>query len=93
MANHKSAKKRARQTEKRRLRNRSNMSTMKTAMKKVTEAVTQKDFSNIAALLSSAQSVIARTKKKGTIHKNNMARRISRLTAFVNKAKADHSAK
>lgn len=87
MAQHKSAQKRARQTEKRRVRNRSNMSAMKTAIKKVTEAVAKKDFTNIDALFTSAQSIIAKTKKKGSIHKNNMARRISRLAMFLNKAK------
>lgn len=91
MAQHKSAKKRARQAEQHRLRNRSNMSAMRTAIKKVTEAVTQKDFANLDALFVSAQSVIAKTKKKGTIHKNNMARRISRLAAFLNKAKSSVS--
>lgn len=88
MATHASAEKRARQAEVRRLRNRANLSAMKTAMKKVVEAVNKKDFANVPELLRSAQSVIAKTKKKGVIHKNNMARRISRLTAFVNKAKA-----
>lgn len=88
MAQHKSAQKRARQSETRRLRNRSNMSAMRTAIKKVTEAVAKKDFANIDALFTSAQSVIAKTKKKGAIHKNNMARRISRLAQFLNKAKS-----
>lgn len=87
MANHISSEKRARQTEKRRLRNRANMSVMKTAIKKVLEAVHKKDFSEIDTLMRNAQSVIAKTRKKGTIHKNNMARRIGRLTAFVNKAR------
>ena len=84
MADHASAKKRARQTEKRRLVNRAVMSTMKTSIR---EAVEKKDFSNIDMLLRDAQSVIAKTRRKGVIHKNNMARRISRLTAFVNKAR------
>ncbi len=88
MADHASAKKRARQAEKLRLRNRANMSTMRTAIKKVREAVEKKDFSAMDALLRDAQSTIAKTKRKGAIHKNNMARRISRLTAFVNKARA-----
>lgn len=87
MANHVSSEKRARQTEVRRLRNRANMSTMKTAVKKVFEAVQAKDFSQIDALLRNAQSAIAKTRQKGTIHKNNMARRISRLNSFVNKAR------
>ncbi|KAB8036876.1 30S ribosomal protein S20 [Silvanigrella paludirubra] len=87
MANHVSSEKRARQTEVRRLRNRANMSTMKTSVKKVLDAVQKKDFSQIDALLRDAQSAIAKTRQKGTIHKNNMARRISRLNAFVNKAR------
>jgi len=87
MANHASSEKRARQAEVRRLRNRSNMSAMKTSVKKVLEAVQKKDFSQIDELLRNAQSTIAKTRQKGSIHKNNMARRISRLTAFVNKAR------
>ncbi len=87
MANHVSSEKRARQTEVRRLRNRANMSTMKTSVKKVLDAVQKKDFPQIDALLRDAQSAIAKTRQKGTIHKNNMARRISRLNAFVNKAR------
>lgn len=87
MANHVSSEKRARQAEVRRLRNRSNMSAMKTAVKKVLDAVQKKDFSEMDALLRNAQSVIAKTRQKGTIHKNNMARRISRLNNFVNKAR------
>ena len=93
MATHKSSEKRARQDLKRRLRNRSNMSAMKTAMKKVREAVESKDLTNITELLRQAQSTIAKTKKKGSIHKNNMARRISRLAALVNKARAVPSQK
>lgn len=92
MANHASAKKRARQAEKHRLRNRANMSAMKTAIKKVTEACEKKDFSNMADLLKMAQSTIAKTRKKGAIHRNNMARRISRLTLAVNKARNSSAA-
>lgn len=87
MANHVSSEKRARQTEVRRLRNRANMSAMKTAVKKVLDAVQKKDFSEIDSLLRNAQSVIAKTRQKGSIHKNNMARRIGRLTTFVNKTR------
>lgn len=90
MANHVSSEKRARQTEVRRLRNRANMSTMKTAIKKVIEAVQKKDFSQMDELMRNAQSAIAKTRQKGTIHKNNMARRISRLTSYVNKARSSN---
>lgn len=88
MATHASAAKRARQTVKRNLRNRTNISTMKTAVKKVYTAIEQKNLKEIDTLLVEAQSVIARTRRKGAIHMNNMARRISRLTIAVQKAKA-----
>jgi small subunit ribosomal protein S20 len=88
MATHKSAKKRTRQNETLRLRNRSNMSTMKTVVKKVTQGIQNKDLENLDTLFRQAQSVIAKTCKKGAIHKNNMARRISRLHAMIQKAKA-----
>lgn len=87
MATHKSAEKRARQNVVRNLRNRANLSAMRTAIKKVREAIEKKDLANIDALLREAQSVIGKTKKKGTIHANNAARKISRLAKAVSKAK------
>ncbi|MCA2958790.1 MAG: 30S ribosomal protein S20 [Silvanigrellales bacterium] len=86
MATHKSAEKRARQTIVRNLRNRHNLSTMRTAIKKVRDAIEKKDLANLNALLRTAQSVIAKTCKKGTIHHNTMARRIGRLAKAVSKA-------
>jgi small subunit ribosomal protein S20 len=59
---------------------------MRTAIKKVREAIEKKDLGNVTTLLRDAQSVIAKTCKKGTIHHNNMARRISRLAKAVSKA-------
>lgn len=88
MAHHASAKKRIRQNEVRRLRNRSRMSTMRTAMKHVTEALAVNNLENIDALFREAQSVIAKTAKTGLIHRNNMARRISRLARHIQVAKA-----
>lgn len=93
MATHASAKKRARQNVKRNDRNRQNMSTMKTSIRKVVEAVAKKDFKTAATLFVEAQSVIAKTCKKGAIHKNNMARRIGRLASLVNREKAAAGAK
>lgn len=89
MATHVSAEKRSRQNEKRRLRNRQNISAMKTAIRKLREAAEKKDIASLDALLRNAQSVIAKTCKKGAIHKNNMARKISRLTIAVKKAKGE----
>jgi small subunit ribosomal protein S20 len=88
MANHPSAQKRARQNEVQRIRNRQNMSAMKTAIKKVQEAIVKKDTSAADKLFIEAQSVIAKTRRKGSIHANNMARRISRLCLAINKMKA-----
>ena len=47
----------------------------------------KKKHDDIDELLKLAQATIARTKRKGVIHKNTMARRISRLTKAVNKSK------
>lgn len=87
MATHKSAEKRARQTIVRNQRNRQTLSTMRTAIRKVRDAIEAKQFDKLDALFRDAQSVIAVTRRKGAIHKNNMARRISRLSAQVKKAR------
>lgn len=87
MPNHLSAKKRVRQNDKRRMRNKANLTLMKTQIKKVQAAIEEKKHDTIDELLKVAQSTIARTRRKGAIHKNTMARRISRLTKAVNKSK------
>ena len=88
MATHKSAAKRARQALVARTRNRANMSTMKTAIKKLRSAIEKRELTNIDALFSETQSIIAKTRRKGSIHTNNMARNIARLAAAIVKAKA-----
>lgn len=87
MATHPSAKKRARQNAKQRLVNRSAMSSMRTSIKALTEAIAKNDTANLDKLFVETQSVIARTSRKGAIHRNNASRRIGRLAAAVNKAK------
>jgi small subunit ribosomal protein S20 len=84
VANHKSAEKRTRQSQARRVRNRMNKSRMKTAIRDVNEAVTAGSQENVAEILRKAVSVIAKTAAKGAIHKKNASRRISRLTKKVN---------
>lgn len=84
MANHKSAEKRARQSEERRLRNRARKSIMKTAVKKVQEAMAAKSVDTLPDVLKEAVSLIDKTASKGTIHPNNAARKISRLNRRVN---------
>ncbi len=83
MANHKSAAKRAKQGEKKNLRNRMVKTHVKTAVKKVLAAVTEKD-ENAASVLDMAKSAIDKAAKKGVIHKRNAARKISRLAKKLN---------
>ena len=84
MANHKSAIKRARQNEVRRLRNKSTKTRVKKITKDVELAVDEK--SNEAALnkLTIAKSIIDKAAKKGVIHKRTASRKISRLSRLVN---------
>lgn len=83
MANHKSALKRAKQSEVKRMRNKSTRSAMKTAVKKV-QAAKDQGAENTAELMQEAQSVIAKAGKKGILHQNTAARKISRLTKYIN---------
>lgn len=84
MANHKSAEKRNRQAQVRRLRNKINKTKMKNAVKRVDEAVEAGSADDVKEILRVATSVIAKTASKGTIHKKTAARKISRLTKRVN---------
>ncbi|PID72009.1 MAG: 30S ribosomal protein S20 [Desulfobulbus propionicus] len=85
MANHKSALKRDRQSKIRRMRNRMNKSTMKTAIRKVEEALVAGSEEQAKEALQAAIPVIQRTANKGTIHKKTASRKVSRLTLRVNK--------
>lgn len=93
MATHPSAKKRARQNAKLRLKNRSNMSEMRSAIKTLRDAIEKKDVKALDKLFVETQSVIARSARKGAIPKNNASRRIGRLALAINKAKTAPAAK
>lgn len=91
MANHKSSKKRIVQTEKRRQRNKSYLSSIRTAIKSFTQAAeaAAKDSSKKEEATKAfvvAQSAIAKGAKKGLFHANNAARKTSRLSAMLKKA-------
>jgi small subunit ribosomal protein S20 len=88
MAHHASALKRARQNEKRRLRNRHQRSTLRTALKKFRTLLSGKD--NAAAQLGypSVQQAIDKAVTKGLIHRNAAARYKSRLAAALKKLQA-----
>ena len=79
MANHKSALKRARQNEDRRLRNRATKTRVKNVVKEVL-APAQGTEEKSPDVLKAAQSIIDKAAKQGVIHKKTAARKISRLT-------------
>ncbi len=84
MANHKSAIKRDRQSKVRRLRNRMIKARMKTAIRKIEEALVAGAEEQAQDALKSAIPIIQRTASKGTIHKKKASRKISRLSRRVN---------
>jgi len=86
VANHVSALKRAKQSEKRRMRNKSALSAMKTEIKKVQVALLGKNVEVTKTTLKAAISSLARTASKGIIPKKRASRKISRLTLRANKA-------
>ncbi|MBC8207844.1 MAG: 30S ribosomal protein S20 [Desulfobulbaceae bacterium] len=88
MANHKSAEKRNRQSLVRRARNRINKTRMKNSIRAVEEAIVAGSVEEARAALQVAIPVIAKTATKGTIHKKNASRKVSRLTLRVNAMQA-----
>jgi small subunit ribosomal protein S20 len=84
LANHKSALKRARQNEIRRMRNKAQKTRVKNVIKEVRIAVEQKAIDPAAGRLNAAKSAIDKAAKKGVIHQRTAARKISRLTKLVN---------
>ena len=84
MANIKSAKKRILVTETRAARNKAIRSEVKTSIKKVEAAVAANDKEAAKAALTVAISTIESAYSKGIYHKNNSARKVSRLTKLVN---------
>jgi len=88
VANHKSAEKRNRQAQIRRMRNRINRSKMKTAIRGLNEAIDNGTVEEAKVALATTVPVIAKTASKGTIHKKNASRKISRLTKRVNQMEA-----
>ena len=83
MANTPSAKKRAKQAEKRRSHNGSLRSMVRTYIKKVVNAIATGDKANAQTAYTTAVPVIDRMADKGIIHKNKAARHKSRLNAQI----------
>ena len=79
MANIKSQIKRNRQNEKRRMRNKSVKSSLKTAVRKFNETADAGDAEATAALLRDASRKLDKAASKGVIHKNQAANRKSAI--------------
>jgi small subunit ribosomal protein S20 len=83
-----SAKKRIRQSAKRRLRNRDRKRVIRLEMKKFQTVVTGGDKAASAEELKKAQEVLDRMAARGAIHKNTAARRKSQLARKINALQA-----
>lgn len=79
-----SALKRARQAEKRNERNRMERTRIKNVMKAVETSVSAGDKDASVHSLKMAVKTIDTARLKGVIHKNNAARKVSKLTKKVN---------
>jgi small subunit ribosomal protein S20 len=79
LANIKSAIKRNKQNEKKRIRNRVYRGTARTFVAKARTAINTKDAEAAKAATLEAISALDKAAQKGVIHKNNAARRKSRL--------------
>jgi len=83
MAHSKSARKRAKQSARRRAENRSRRSALRTQLKKVIAAVESGDDAAAQAEFGKAVVALDKAATKGLVHKNEAARRKSRLAARV----------
>ncbi|MBS1716102.1 MAG: 30S ribosomal protein S20 [Armatimonadetes bacterium] len=88
MANTKSSKKDLRRTAKRRVRNQEVRASLKTHIKKVKLSATAGKVEETAENLSNALSAIDKAVQRGIIHKNQAARRKSRVAKKANSVKA-----
>ena len=86
MPNHKSAEKRVRQNERRRLVNRSNRTRLRSSIKDLRVAM-DGDAKQAVELLPKTISEIDKAVQKGVLHRNAAARHKSRLTVRVNQGK------
>ncbi len=92
MPNVKSAEKRVRTNEKRRLRNRAAKATLKTVLKRVAASAQSADAEALKAAAQTAMRVIGKTRSKGIINRRRAARLQSRVQRKLNKVLAAASA-
>ena len=83
MANHFSALKRARQTERRTVRNRANTSRLRTQLRELRETIAKGDKQAAQQVYRTTVSALGKAIQKGTLHENTASRYKSRLSARV----------
>jgi small subunit ribosomal protein S20 len=88
LANNDSARKRIRVAEQKRLRNRPYRTAARTFVKKAELAIRAGDQDTAATAVGNAISMLDRVSSKGIIHRNNAARRKSRLMSKFNRLSA-----
>jgi small subunit ribosomal protein S20 len=88
MANTASARKRIRQTRKRTLVNHARKSRMRTFTKKVETAIASGNKQEAVVALKAAQPELQRAAGKGVVHKNTIARKLSRLSSRIKRLTA-----
>jgi small subunit ribosomal protein S20 len=81
---HKSTIRRARQSEKRRLRNRATISSVRSILRKVQDAIAAKNPDEAKATLRAATAALGKAVTKGVLKPNTASRRVSRLAVRVN---------
>ena len=87
MPNTRSAAKRARQSEKRRLRNRMHKGRARTYVKKAPALIEEGRLDEAEEMVRLAISALDRAWERGVLHKNTVARKKSRLMKRLNEAK------
>ena len=85
MANTKSAKKAARQIARRTAINKSRRSRVRTALRKVEEAIAAGDRAGALAAMAAAEPALVRGARKGVLHRNAAQRKVSRLSRGIAK--------
>ncbi len=83
MAQHKSAKKRVRQNEKKRIVNKTKTSEVRSTIKLVRSVISAGNKEEAVKLLPKTQSLLRRLAKSGVIKSNNASRRVSRLSSQI----------
>jgi small subunit ribosomal protein S20 len=83
VAHSRTAKKRIRQTDKRTERNRSRISRIRTFVRKVEDAIAKGDAGAATTAFAAAAPELQRGVSKGVLHRNTVARKISRMSTKV----------